>query len=147
MTIKARVSLDPFAQAWSSGSTPFFLSLSLSTYLIFSYFILTLGLSSNILRRIGVDDCCSFDEGYPFINLIVVYHLCLYMVARDTRFEWKLIMVMFYFTLNCSIVMKLSHSFSSYNRPLYSFLCTISKGISKFALILWLGVLIIPSSN
>ena len=48
MPIKAQVHLDPFVRGWLGGPTPLFLSHPLSTYIILTYFMLTLGLSSNM---------------------------------------------------------------------------------------------------
>ena len=45
--IEARVRLDPFAQGWSGGLAPFFLSPLLIIYLLFPCLMLTLVLSSN----------------------------------------------------------------------------------------------------
>ena len=52
--IEALVRLHPFAQGWSGGSTPFFLSLlSYDLSIFYSYLVLTLDLSSNTRTRNG----------------------------------------------------------------------------------------------
>ena len=94
--IEARVRLDPFAQGYSGGSTPFFLSPLLSIYLLFPYFMLTLILSYNhwyhLTTRIiyvharNISDliylCYTFTcvSCHPFIHITYIQYLTWHLV-------------------------------------------------------------------
>ena len=82
----------------------------------------------SFLKRI----VCALKSPPPKKKIQLKYKMFLIECGQNSK--WNSMMIMCCFTLNCSVFIKFSHSFSS-SRAFTLSLCKISKGVSKFVLI------------